>query len=111
MPADPTPAPAWAVKIALIRKWGARKAALVDDPDPDSLELASVIASVRDAALREAADGLRMLRPNSEGYRRTEWDGFDFDQPCADAIDRAFDVGAADILKLVGTAPKEAPRG
>lgn len=52
MPADPTPAPEWAVKMALVLKWGARKAALVDDPDPDSLRIAQVAAIVR--VLREA---------------------------------------------------------
>ncbi len=94
MPADPTPAPEWAVKIALIRKWGARKAALVDDPDPDSLELASVIASVRDAALREAAGRIQWWRDAlaAEGSL---------------SLEAAMRMAESEVSALVGTAPKE----
>lgn len=54
----------------------------------------------RAAALEEAAEALRLPRPNSEGYKRSEWDKFDWEQPCADAIDTAFDIGAAAIRAL-----------
>jgi hypothetical protein len=114
MPADPTPAPEWAVKMASGYLLSSRA-----HPEGHAVGLAILLAGVRDAALREAAEGLKMLRPNSEGYRRPEWDRFDFDLPCADAIDEAFDVGSTAILALVGTAPKqtemqtpkESPRG
>lgn len=93
MPADPTPAPEWAVKMALVLKWGARKAALVDDPDPDSLRIAQVAAFVRDATLREAADRCNRL---------------DVVLPsCSAPVRRAADKCRDAILSLVGTAPKE----
>jgi hypothetical protein len=68
--------------MALVRKWGARKAAYVVDPDHDTLELASLLASVRDAALWEAADAV------------------------VDNVARWLDAERA-ILALIGTPPKE----
>lgn len=62
-------------------------------------------AEVRAAAMEEAAEALRLLRPNSEGYRRSEWDRFDFEMPCADAIDKAFDIGSAVIRALISAKP------
>lgn len=70
--------------------------------------LPATAAEARAAALEEAAEALRLLRPNSEGYRRSEWDRFDFEMPCADAIDKAFDIGAAAIRALILTKPATA---
>lgn len=78
--------------MALVLKWGARKAALVDDPDPDSLRIAQVAAFVRDATLREAADRCNRL---------------DVVLPsCSAPVRRAADKCRDAILSLVGTAPK-----
>lgn len=83
MPADPTPAPEWAVKM-LVGAYNAPPGTwrlFTHDP------LARLLASVRDAALREAAELAMSLG------------GSAYPSDCHDAI-----------LSLVGTAPKEAPR-
>lgn len=100
MPADPTPAPApeWAVKMAAHyhgydedEPVGIHREAAVD-------ALALLLASVRDAALREAAGVSNVLAAefelNRDAYSDAKAKGAD---ECTDAI-----------LSLVGTAPKEA---
>ena len=99
---DPAPAPAWASSMAIDF---ANKAS-----GGNSIDLALLLASVREGALREAAGALTALAPNGAGYRRPEWERFDFDLPCADAIDKAFKVGSGAILSLLTTPPREATR-
>lgn len=74
---DPTPAPEWAVKMAASygESW--------DHTTEERNDLALLLASVRDAALREAADAV------------------------VDNVARWLDAERA-ILALIGTAPKEA---
>jgi len=94
MPADPTPAPEWAVKM-LVGAYNAPPGTwrlFTHDP------LARLLASVRDAALREAAE----VCATNAAY-------LDARPDCDGGGDCRMDE--SDILALVGTAPKEAPRG
>lgn len=73
---------------------------------PDFAEYRAYLAAWS-AAREEAVETLRLLRPNSEGYRRTEWEGFNFDLPTADAIDEAFNVGIAAIRSRLDAASRD----
>jgi hypothetical protein len=68
--------------------------------------LARLLATLRERTLREAADNLRALAPNGAGYGRKEWDDFNFNLPCADAIDVALKIGEDAILSLIAQPPK-----
>lgn len=96
MPADPTrAAPEWAVRQArsFLRSWW-------EDPDTYAQkrdDLAHLLASVRDAALREAAEKCGMLAACLP-------DG-------ADTARRQASACKSSILALVGTAPTTNPAG
>lgn len=131
MPADPTPAPEWAVKMAFSDVFpsyvkrlgyeGARHELRYIGPESWALmeRLALSYASVRDATLREAAARC--------GERAKSFDNATTDGATGRRIFRAHALEAracgGAILSLVGTAPKqtqsaaeaegreEAPRG
>lgn len=85
--------------VAALKKAACSSGDLQNDAYMDEM-IDSVVGIVRAAALEEAAEALRVLRPNSEGYRRDEWAKFNWDLPCADAIDKGFDIGIAAIRAL-----------
>lgn len=92
MPADPTPAPEWAVNAAK-DYFGRPHVAWTKAGERGYFpDLARLLASVRDAALREAADRCNRL---------------DVVLPsCSAPVRRAADKCRDAILSLVGTAPK-----
>lgn len=98
MPADLTPAPEWAVNLATQHlteeaqeHWAMEEGA--------EARLARLLASVRDAAMREAAELCR-----SEARAWGEIPGTD-----NGAREVMCDDLSESILALVGTAPKDAP--
>ena len=111
MPANPTPAPEWAVKMvaAVGEDYAYELEDLRQRGEPYLIGTnglwyqmhALLLAGVRDAALREAA--ARCRREASVWEQIPGTDNGAREVVCDDLADA--------ILALVGTAPKEAPRG
>ena len=95
--ANPAPAPEWAVKISTSHLIVSRR---------NDGRLAHLIAYVRDATLREAAAKADLIRADAE---RSTWATAGLLE--SGAYNRGQQAGAgrvsSEILKLVGTAPKE----
>ena len=100
----PAPAPEWAHDMVQEFENSGGVGPLSADA---YVRFVALLATLRERTLREAADNLRALAPNGAGYRRKEWDDFNFDLPCADAIDMALKIGEDAILSLIAQPPKE----